>query len=452
MASITINRKNGRKTVQFVGPDGARRSLRLGKVPIEAARTAKIRVEAIVSAALRRVSVDSETAEWIGGLDDTTYGRLVGVHLAEPRTTEAPTPEPGTDPVQTLKTLIDEFGKSKLKAKQSTRVHWGHTWRNLVGFFGESKDIATITEADAGTWAEWLDVEQALSLPTIRKRCGNAKQLFAFAGRKRLLPSNPFAWVKSANVTNRTRDYFLKREDAALITDECPDAEWRLLFALSRYGGLRCPSEHLSLRWDAIDWQRARMRVRSPKTEHHQGGESRMVPIFPELLPFLEDALELAEPGAEYVITRYRDAKQNLRTQFERIVKRAGLDPWPKLWHNLRASRQTELEESFPSHVVCAWLGNSETVAKRHYLQVTDAHFEKAVQKAVHQNDPRQETDASGEEFEPSDGEQPEIVAGFTSKSDPKCRNNAYFPDTPKWAMRDSNPRHLRCKRSALTN
>jgi len=41
---------------------------------------------------------------------------------------------------------------------------------------------------------------------------------------------------------------------------------------------------------------------------------------------------------------------------------------------NLRSSPQTELAEIFPSHVVCAWLGNSEDVAKKHYYyHVTDA-------------------------------------------------------------------------------
>jgi hypothetical protein len=29
-------------------------------------------------------------------------------------------------------------------------------------------------------------------------------------------------------------------------------------------------------------------------------------------------------------------------------------------------------------HVVCEWIGNSQTVAKKHYLQVTAEHFERA--------------------------------------------------------------------------
>ena len=39
----------------------------------------------------------------------------------------------------------------------------------------------------------------------------------------------------------------------------------------------------------------------------------------------------------------------------------------------------TELENSFPTHLVCAWLKNSPADASRHYLRVTDRHFEQAI-------------------------------------------------------------------------
>lgn len=80
-----------------------------------------------------------------------------------------------------------------------------------------------------------------------------------------------------------------------------------------------------------------------------------------------------------YVVTRYRDAGQNPRTQAERIIRRAGIDVWPKEFQNLRSSRETELAETFPIHVVVKWIGNSEAVARKHYLQVTDEHFAKAI-------------------------------------------------------------------------
>ena len=54
--------------------------------------------------------------------------------------------------------------------------------------------------------------------------------------------------------------------------------------------------------------------------------------------------------------------------------------PWPKLLYNLRSSRRTELQELFPDHVVNKWLGHSGQVAERHYLQVTDEHWSRAVE------------------------------------------------------------------------
>ena len=171
---------------------------------------------------------------------------------------------------------------------------------------------------------------------------------------------------------------FVSRETIERVIDAAPDAQWRLLIALARYGGLRVPSEALGLRWEDIDWARDRFRVRSPKTEHHEHGAERWVPIFPELLPYLLDAREVAGPGSVWCVTRYRDATQNLRTQFERIIRRAGVEPWPRLWQNLRSSRQTEIADAFPAHVAGAWLGNSVAVAREHYLQVTDEHWERA--------------------------------------------------------------------------
>ena len=435
MASIARD-PNGRRRIIFVGPDRVRRAIYLGKFPHKAAETIQRHVEAILSSLNSRSSLETETADWLGKIGDDLHKKLVAVRLVQPRLDSA-------SGVKTLGALRTAFDAAKLKAKPDTRVHWGHTWRNLIEFFGAEKDVDAINAAHAETWAEWLDVDQKLSIPTVHKRCGNAKQFFAFAQKSGLIPANPFAGLKSGNVTNREKDFFLSGQDAARVIDACPDVEWRLLFALSRYGGLRCPSEHLRLRWADIDWQKGRIRVTSPKTEHHQGGKSRMIPLFPELRPFLDQAWEQAEEGAEFVITRYRDAKQNLRTQLERIIKRAGLEPWPKLFHNLRATRQTELEETFPSHVVCAWIGNSPRVARKHYLQVTDSHFDRATARV------QRSKCSKCLENERERKSQP------TKKPLKFQRKTLHFQGSQtikQWAMQDSNLRPHGCDPCALTN
>ncbi|MBW3598530.1 MAG: tyrosine-type recombinase/integrase [Planctomycetes bacterium] len=225
-------------------------------------------------------------------------------------------------------------------------------------------------------------MRNGLSAATVSREVKRARQFFRAAMRRRLISENPFADLPAPAQANASREHFVTQEVITKVIDACPDAEWRLIVALSRYGGLRCPSEHLSLRRSDIDWEGQRITVRSPKTEHHIGGQSRVIPLFPELRPYLEAVLAEESVG-DHLITRYRDQNANLRTQLLRIIKRAGVEPWPKLFHNLRASRQTELTSSFPLHVVCEWIGNSAPIADKHYLQVTEAHFAQAAKETA---------------------------------------------------------------------
>ena len=111
--------------------------------------------------------------------------------------------------------------------------------------------------------------------------------------------------------------------------------------------------------------------------------KTRAVPLFPELVPYLQRAFEAAEPGATQVIVN-KAASYRLA----HAIKRSGVEPWPRRFHNMRASRQTELTEQYPDHVVCTWLGNSKKIAEAHYLQVTDAHFEQAARPTARAESP----------------------------------------------------------------
>lgn len=105
-----------------------------------------------------------------------------------------------------------------------------------------------------------------------------------------------------------------------------------------------------------------------------------MLPLFPELRPHLEAVFDEAEPGTTYVITKHRVGSANLRTTLERICNRTGVKLWERAFQNMRASRETELTQEHPLHVVTAWIGNSAPIAAKHYLQVTDGDFDRAVQ------------------------------------------------------------------------
>ena len=366
MASISRD-PNGRRTIQFVGSDGKRRSIRLGKVSQRLAESVQVRVEHLAAAQATGGALDGETARWVADLDAQLADKLAAVGLI-PKRQRA-----------TLGAFLDSYIAVRADVKPATAIVYGHTRRCLVEYFGAEKPLQEITAGEADAWRLWLLDHEKLADNTVRRRCGIAKQYFRAAVRRRLIAENPFVDLVAAVRRNDKRYYFITQEDARKVLDACPDAQWRLLFALSRFGGLRCPSEHVGLRWGDVDWERGRITVHSPKTEHHPGGESRQIPMFPELRPYLEADWEQAEPGTEHVITCCRGDGSNLRTRLQKIIRRAGLTPWPKLWQNLRSTRATELVgEGWPEYKVCKWLGHSKLVAEKHYWQVTDADFEKA--------------------------------------------------------------------------
>lgn len=369
MASIG-KEAGGTKRILFYAPDSKRKTIRLGKCSQRQAEAVCLRIERLITAQITGHCPDDETTRWLGEIDEKLHNKLTRAGLVEQRNSSS----------NTLGKLIDDYIAMRTDVKARTRDLYEQTRRSLVDYFGEDRELDSITPGDADAWRLSL-VDQKLADNTIRRRCGRAKQFFKAAMRRKLISENPFIDLKSNVQGNPDRLYFVTRDEANRVLNACPDAEWRLIFALSRYGGLRCPSEHLALRWGDVNWEQGRVLVSSPKTEHLPGGESRTVPLFPELRPYLAEAFELAEPGSEFVISRYRDVDKNLRTQLKRIVIKAGLNPWPKLFQNLRSSRETELVETFPLHVVCGWIGNSAPVAAEHYLQVTSDHFERALQE-----------------------------------------------------------------------
>jgi integrase len=294
--------------------------------------------------------------------------------------------------------------------KPATLEIWRQPCRNLTEFFGENKALLSITTGDGDQFKAWL-LTQGLAPATLSKRLEFVRTFFHVARRHKLIEANPFVEVSIpiANVSIRQR--FIDR-DATTRLIEVANPTWRTIIALSRFGGLRCPSEVLSLGWRHIDWERNRITVPSPNMERYDGKAVRAIPLFPELRPFLEEAFGLAEPGQTHVLGGAHLSKAqgpngwkncNLRTSFMKLGKRAGREPWPRLFHNLRSSRETELLESFPIHVVAHWMGHDARVSLKYYAQTTDDHFDRASGGAesgarAAQNRAQQIATANGEE------------------------------------------------------
>lgn len=368
MASISKDGR-GNRCIQFTGVDGKRRTIRLGKTSLKDVQSIKFRVELLDIATRTKQPIDGELADWLARTGDELYGKLAAVNLTTPR----------GSPI--LGIFMNEYIDSKKDVVLSTTLNLRMSADRLVKFFGADKPMRDVTPADADNFLIHLKTvpyesrrgQSGVYAEATRARTiKHARQFFGAAIRARLLRENPFDGISGGSESNPKRKHFITREVTARMIDECTDHEWRLIIALSRFGGLRCPSETLCLKWTDINWGADRFNVHSTKTG------TRVVPIFPELRPLLTEAFEAAADGSIYVITRYRGGNTNLRTNLLRIIAEAGLTKWERLIHNLRASRQTELEAEYPSHVVCAWLGNSPEIAAKHYLQVREEDFARA--------------------------------------------------------------------------
>jgi integrase len=374
-----LSKEKGGFKIRFYDGDGTRRQIRLAGMTQKQAEQITRHVGVLNAAKIvNDANLDRQTALWLQGLGQGLHDKLAAVGLVEKRVSG------------TVGDFIRDYIGSRLDCKRSTLIKMQTAANHLLEFFGASRELRSVDIGDADKFRSYLYRRQ-LSENTVRRFAGLAKQFFGQALRLKLIEENPFKDQVAAVRGNPDKFHFVTRADSAKILRACPDVQWKMIFALCRFGGLRCPSEVLSMKWEDISWAERRVTVRSPKTEHFEGKATRVIPLFPELAAVLTEGFETAMAAADAVaeggvpspvtgpvITRYRDTTQNLRTTFLKILARAGVKPWPKLMQNLRSSRETELAETFPIQAVVQWMGNTVSVASKHYLQLRDEHFEKA--------------------------------------------------------------------------
>jgi integrase len=367
MASLSTD-SNGNRTLQFVAGDGKRRSIRLGKVPKKVAESIKVRVEYLNAAKIGNTTPDNETASWVSKVSDDLYARLAGVGLVAAR---------GRSAAITLADYWKEFVSGKRTLKPRSVVAMNQVAERAGRFFGADKAVADVSAGDAERFADWLRSEYAQA--TAARTLKRIKQVFTRAVKDRLVDANPFDGIRPGCMSNPARLRYIPAADVLRVMDAAPGWEWRTVIALARFAGLRVPSELAGLTWADVNWDARRLVIHSPKLEKSASRGVRVVPILPELMPHLRTAFEAATDGEIMVAPQLgRVRSGNLRTAMRRTIKRAGLLPWERTFQNLRSSFVIDLHERFPAHVASRWAGHTDRTALAHYLDVLDAHFDRA--------------------------------------------------------------------------
>lgn len=375
MAGISKDGKGYRLQFMF---NGKRRRLRLKGHNERQAAGVKRHIDAIILHKISGQPIDMAAASWLSAIDDALYQKLEDFGLVKSRDAASGS--------ERLTEFVERFvrkgrtneGKA---AKPLTVKKWKTTQTYLQECFGDSVSVGNVTVADANDFRAWLEDRDGInSENAIRKHCQIAQMFFNAAIDAELIHRNPFKKLPTTSVANKERDYFVTRAEFNACVQHCPDNQWKVILYLTRVAGMRCPSELIRATWDDIDWQNKRFTIHATKTEGHEGRETRCIPLFPELETILKEAWGLSARGESRIVTRYADSSSNLRTLFTKIIKRAGLKPWPKLFQNMRASRENELiDNGIRPDVAAAWIGHSQKVQQKNYLQVTDDHFAEAL-------------------------------------------------------------------------
>lgn len=462
----SLSREKGRESwkLSWYGADKKRKAIRLGAMPKKSAESFRVKFEELLGVRRGGGSLPNGLNDWLEALDKDLRDRLADAGLIE------------RQEVRTLGGLLDAFQESRKNVASATAVRDKQVIRLLLERFDRDRPLDSITVREAEQWREWLATEgnkrdserSELGDNTVRRRTGVARQIFNTAKRWGWLKSNPFDGLATTVRENLERRVFVPWSDVLRVIEQAPGEQWRAFIAFCRLIGPRVPSEICGLTWADVDLAAKRVVLRSPKTKHH-GGEHvlRSCPLFPEVVPYLQAWSDIAGPGLDVPLSSpvfpiATDESVNLRTQLTRLIVRAGLDPWDKLFVNLRSSRETELLAKYPAADVCRWMGHSPAVAARFYAQARPEIAERAASETTVGAGAQAGTIAkhAGAKMGSSGDRQDN---GMSSKTEPETRENTgdltacgtaakATDSSQKWAMRDSNPRHSRCKRDALAN
>ncbi|MCA9049655.1 MAG: site-specific integrase [Planctomycetaceae bacterium] len=367
MASVSTD-TNGRRRIIFVMPDGRRPALYVGEISKAEARNIGRHVDHLVRCSKTGEESRRSTQEWLCRLSDE-WPKLAD------KLCELGLLNNGHKPDEVFADFVENYIGSRKDVKPGTVKTWGQACQKVREFFGR-RTIKSLTVKDGKDFLRWLRTPAADGGAghrgeTPSKHLGHVRCFLNEAVNAEIIPANPFRAVRARRTPRQGRRQLIAADDVVRVINTAPDAEMRAIIALSFWGGLRTPSEHFVLKWGCIRWDEGMMTVHSPKTEA-VGKELREVPLFPELVPYLlelQEVSKLTGPDDFVIQKRRNQSEANLRGRMTRLCIKAGIEPWPKIFQNLRSTRQTILEQFYPRGTACQWMGNTEDVAEAHYVQ-----------------------------------------------------------------------------------
>jgi integrase len=294
---------------------------------------------------------------WVKGLGEPIHNQLVKFGVCRSKT------------VCTIGKLCEaQLERATAKGlKESTFVNLRVAQANLINYFGRDRRAATITLEEATKYKLWLLTAggkrgKALAPPTAGIRCARTQAMFNIGIENRWIKYNPFAKLGPRNDTNPDNELYIPWNDVTAILDRCTCPRFKLFVALTRLCAIRAPSDVLPLRWEQFDRGLGLFRVGSQKKN-----SQRDIPIFEELMPFLDDAWDLAPKGEPLIFFDLQITRAALMSRMEVLCRKTGIPLWKRPLNNLRGSAERDMCRALPYDEYAAIIDHTPETAAKHY-------------------------------------------------------------------------------------
>lgn len=357
----------------FFRHNGRRHTIRLGSISKADRLEFQQKVQRLVDTASAGLLPDAAQRQWLQTLAPDIHKKLAKSGLIPNR------------PVNTVGELLAwhrQWLKDR-KRDEATLRHHDRVATHAIKHLGAGLPITSVTDRDAATLESWMLLHGhknggPLAVATVSREMARLKSIFAAAVGEGWLAVNPFRHVQRPGEVNTDRDEYVPWNVVKRLIEASPTAEFRLLLAMVRLTGLRCPSEIQDLRWSAVLWDLRIINVVKHKTK------ARDVPIFAELAPYLSEWWEASPEGEAMFPSMQGRTGTAIRNRLESVCRIAKIPMLNKPWVNMRASAERDMFRAMPLDQAAAILGHSPETALRHYNRVAKELRAIAEGRALH--------------------------------------------------------------------
>ena len=301
--------------------------------------------------------------------------KLANAKLAEIRKASASI----TDQAPTLEKYIEaqlEIYKANDSAPSyidSLEVSRDYLYRK----FGRTLPIDQLTIVLVDEWYKDLidgklsPIKKKPGLHTISRVVRHASTLFSHAEKRKQIPLNPFKLLdcRTPKVDKDNYVYQPVKTFVDKVLPKCPNIGWAMVFVLLRGLGLRHNEVDRVLIKDVHLKQRC-IKIKNPK--HHQTTKHRTryagIPAW--CVPYITTALTQAQRADHTADSRLIEGALLIRSRRKatlRIIRTAGVEPWPDLFQMMRRMARRDYKESVGPELASVWLGHSTKVGETNY-------------------------------------------------------------------------------------